>query len=96
MSEQTRGPSRTKDNPIVLDIRGMRVAVRTDAGDGPVLVDDVSLELRRGEVAFLARWSFEPEQEQAPRCAAWDYSVGRRRSMSWTSTPLARVEKHPQ
>ena len=35
---------------IVLDVRGMRVAVRTDLGDGPVLVDDVSLQLqaRRG------------------------------------------------
>jgi peptide/nickel transport system ATP-binding protein len=53
MSERTRGPSPTKDSPIVLDIRGMRVAVRTDAGDGPVLVDDVSLELRRGEVIGL-------------------------------------------
>ena len=31
----------------------MRVAVRTDAGDGPVLVDDVSLQLRRGEVIGL-------------------------------------------
>jgi peptide/nickel transport system ATP-binding protein len=53
MSEQTRGLSLTKDNPIVLDIRGMRVAVRTDAGDGPVLVDGVSLQLRRGEVIGL-------------------------------------------
>ncbi len=39
--------------PVVLDIRAMRVAVRTDQGDGPVLVDDVSLELRRGEVIGL-------------------------------------------
>ena len=31
----------------------MRVAVRTDNGDGPVLVDDVSLQLRRGEVIGL-------------------------------------------
>ena len=31
----------------------MRVAVRTDAGDGPVLVDDVSLQLERGEVIGL-------------------------------------------
>jgi peptide/nickel transport system ATP-binding protein len=50
MSKQT---SLTEDNPIVLEIRGMRIAVRTDAGDGPVLVDDVSLELRRGEVIGL-------------------------------------------
>jgi len=41
------------DNPIVLDVRAMRVAVRTDHGDGPVLVDDVSLALRRGEVIGL-------------------------------------------
>jgi peptide/nickel transport system ATP-binding protein len=53
MSGQTREALRSEDNPIVLDIRGMRVAVRTDAGDGPVLVDDVSLELRRGEVIGL-------------------------------------------
>ena len=39
--------------PIVLDIRAMRVAVRTDAGEGPILVNDVSLELRRGEVIGL-------------------------------------------
>ena len=39
--------------PIVLDIRAMRVAVRTDAGEGPILVHDVSLELRRGEVIGL-------------------------------------------
>ena len=31
----------------------MRVAVRTDVGEGPVLVDDVSLQLRRGEVIGL-------------------------------------------
>ena len=41
------------DGPIVLDVRAMRVAVRTDQGDGPVLVDDVSLQLRRGEVVGL-------------------------------------------
>ena len=39
--------------PIVLDIRAMRVAVRTDAGEGPILVHDVSLELRRSEVIGL-------------------------------------------
>ena len=37
----------------ILDIRAMRVIVRTDAGDGPVLVDDVSLTLKRGEVVGL-------------------------------------------
>jgi peptide/nickel transport system ATP-binding protein len=41
------------EGPIVLDVRGMRVAVRTDQGDGPILVDDVSLQLRRGEVIGL-------------------------------------------
>ncbi len=41
------------DAPIVLDVQAMRVAVRTDHGDGPVLVDDVSLQLRRGEVIGL-------------------------------------------
>ena len=53
MSQQTRDPSEPNDNSVVLDVRGMRVAVRTDAGDGPVLVDDVSLQLRRGEVIGL-------------------------------------------
>ena len=53
MSDQTADAPTSKDNPIILDIRGMRVAVRTDAGDGPVLVDDVSLQLRRGEVIGL-------------------------------------------
>ena len=34
MNDQTRDALKTKDNPIILDIRDMRVAVRTDAGDG--------------------------------------------------------------
>jgi peptide/nickel transport system ATP-binding protein len=38
---------------VILDIRGMRVGVRTDAGEGPLLVHDVSLQLRRGEVIGL-------------------------------------------
>jgi peptide/nickel transport system ATP-binding protein len=38
---------------IVLDVRDMRIQVRTDRGDGPVLVDDVSLTLKRGEVIGL-------------------------------------------
>jgi peptide/nickel transport system ATP-binding protein len=42
----------TKD-PVVLDVRSMRIQVRTDRGDGPVLVDDVSLTLNRGEVIGL-------------------------------------------
>ncbi len=41
------------DDPIVLDIRSLRIMVKTDAGDGPVLVDDVSLTLKRGEVVGL-------------------------------------------
>jgi peptide/nickel transport system ATP-binding protein len=45
--------SEANENPIVLDVRAMRVAVRTDQGEGPVLVDDVSLQLRRGEVIGL-------------------------------------------
>jgi peptide/nickel transport system ATP-binding protein len=40
-------------DPIVLDVRSMRIQVRTDRGDGPVLVDDVSLTLNRGEVIGL-------------------------------------------
>jgi len=42
-----------RDDSIVLDIRDMRIAVRTDKGEGPVLVDNVSLTLRRGEVIGL-------------------------------------------
>ena len=53
MSQPFQDASGAKDNSIILDVRGMRVAVRTDAGDGPVLVDDVSLQLRRGEVIGL-------------------------------------------
>jgi peptide/nickel transport system ATP-binding protein len=37
----------------VLDLRSLRIQVRADAGDGPVLVNDVSLMLRRGEVIGL-------------------------------------------
>jgi peptide/nickel transport system ATP-binding protein len=37
----------------VLDLKALRIQVRTDAGDGPVLVNDVSLTLRRGEVVGL-------------------------------------------
>ena len=38
---------------IILDVRDMRVAVKTAMGDGPVLVDNVSLTLKRGEVVGL-------------------------------------------
>ena len=40
MSQQSRDPSGPNDNSVVLDVRGMRVAVRTVADDRPVLVDD--------------------------------------------------------
>jgi peptide/nickel transport system ATP-binding protein len=52
MSEKTAA-FRPKENSVILDVRGLRVAVRTDAGEGPVLVDDVSLQLKRGEVIGL-------------------------------------------
>ncbi len=42
-----------KREGIVLDVRSMRIQVRTDRGDGPVLVDDVSFQLNRGEVIGL-------------------------------------------
>jgi len=44
-----RGPTESD----VLDLRSLRIQVKTDAGDGPVLVNDVSLMLRRGEVVGL-------------------------------------------
>ncbi len=53
MSEARPPACPSKDESIVLDIRGLRVVVRTDAGEGPPLVDDVSLQLRRGEVIGL-------------------------------------------
>ncbi len=53
MSVQSKESPRSRDDSVMLDIRDMRIAVRTDAGEGPVLVDDVSLTLRRGEVIGL-------------------------------------------
>ena len=53
MSVRPEGASRSRDNSVILNVQGMRVVVRTDAGEGPVLVDDVSLQLRRGEVIGL-------------------------------------------
>ena len=53
MSAGSHDGSRPREDSVILDIRGMRVAVRTDAGEGPALVDDVSLQLRRGEVIGL-------------------------------------------
>jgi peptide/nickel transport system ATP-binding protein len=38
---------------VILRIHDMRVAVKTAMGDGPRLVDDVSLTLKRGEVVGL-------------------------------------------
>ena len=46
MSERVKGD-------LVLDVGQLRIEVRTDAGPGPVLVDDVSFTLRRGEVLGL-------------------------------------------
>ena len=43
----------TEADDIVLDVRNLRIQVRTDRGDGPVLVDDVSFALKRGEVIGL-------------------------------------------
>jgi peptide/nickel transport system ATP-binding protein len=37
----------------VLDVEDLRIEVRTDAGPGPVLVDNVSLKLKQGEVLGL-------------------------------------------
>ena len=45
--------SAAANDSIVLDVRAMRIQVRTDRGEGPVLVDDVSLTLKRGEVIGL-------------------------------------------
>ena len=53
MSDTSNNNKNNNNKPIVLDIQGMRIAVRTDRGDGPVLVDDVSLQLKRGEVIGL-------------------------------------------
>ncbi|HZZ61540.1 MAG TPA: ABC transporter ATP-binding protein [Roseiarcus sp.] len=53
MNPRTDGAWTPRDGSIVLDIRGMRVVARSDLGEGPVLVDDVSLQLRRGEVIGL-------------------------------------------
>ncbi len=53
MNTQPQDRPRSQDDSVILDIRGRRVAVRTDSGEGPVLVDDVSLQLRRGEVIGL-------------------------------------------
>ena len=40
-------------NGDILDLKSLRIQVKTDAGDGTVLVNDVSLALRRGEVVGL-------------------------------------------
>ena len=38
---------------IVLDVEGLRVEARSDAGPGPVLVENASFQLRRGDVLGL-------------------------------------------
>jgi len=38
---------------IILDVKAMRIEVKTDRGPGPLLVDDVSFKLKRGEVLGL-------------------------------------------
>jgi len=53
MSRQSQDNPRPQDDPVVLDIRALRVAVRTDSAEGPVLVEDISLSLKRGEVIGL-------------------------------------------
>ncbi len=53
MSVRPQDASRSRDNSVILNVQGIRVVVRTDTGEGPVLVDDVSLQLRRGEVIGL-------------------------------------------
>ena len=40
------------EDPI-LDIDRLRIEVRTDAGPGPVLVDDISFTLQKGHVLGL-------------------------------------------
>ncbi len=40
------------DGPI-LDVEKLRIEVRTDAGPGPVLVDDISFSLQKGQVLGL-------------------------------------------
>ncbi len=42
-----------RDNEDVLHVEGLRVQARSDRGTGPMLVDDVSFTLRRGEVIGL-------------------------------------------
>ena len=44
-------PATAQDH--VLDVEDLRIEVRTDAGPGPVLVDNVSLNLKQGEVLGL-------------------------------------------
>jgi len=44
-------PATAQDH--VLDVEDLRIEVRTDAGPGPVLVDNVSLKLKQGEVLGL-------------------------------------------
>ena len=45
--------SMSRFGETILDMQALRIEVRTDAGPGPVLVDNVSLTLRKGEVLGL-------------------------------------------
>ena len=45
--------SMSRFGETILDMQALRIEVRTDAGPGPVLVDNVSLALRKGEVLGL-------------------------------------------
>ena len=76
--------ARSKDNSIVLDVQGMRVAVRTDAGEGPVLVDDVSLQLKRGEVIGLIGESAPASRRSAS--PPWDTRAATAISSAATSS----------
>jgi len=51
MSTNSGGGRRVGET--ILKVEKLRVEVRTDRGNGPVLVNDVSLELKRGEVLGL-------------------------------------------
>jgi peptide/nickel transport system ATP-binding protein len=52
--QESQGPGEMRAfGEQILDVADLRIEVRTDAGPGPVLVDNVSLQLRQGEVLGL-------------------------------------------
>jgi peptide/nickel transport system ATP-binding protein len=53
MSTTATATAKERFGDHVLDVEDLRIEVRTDAGPGPVLVDNVSLKLRQGEVLGL-------------------------------------------